>query len=118
MDSLEDRNELVLKEKNRLSRIFKDIPKDKKKAVEGLIIQAARLRILLNEMWIDISEKGDYEPFSQSENQTPYERERPVAKLYNSRDVSYHRVIKQLTDLLPDDKRNEPLPPPDGKGLL
>lgn len=118
MDNLDDRNALVQKEKNRLSKIFNDIPKDKKKVAEGLIIQAARLRVLLNEMWVDISEKGDYELFSQSENQTPYERERPVAKLYNSRDVSYHRVIKQLTDLLPDDKRIEPLPPPDGKGLL
>jgi len=56
-------------------------------------------------MWIDISEKGDYELFSQSENQAPYERERPVAKQYNSRDQSYQRIIKQLTDYLPEEKQ-------------
>lgn len=76
----------------------------KKKIAEGLFTQAARLRILLNDMWIDISKNGDYELFSQSENQLPYERERPVAKLYNARDASYQRVIKQLIDMLPEDK--------------
>ena len=50
------------------------------KVVEGLIIQAARLRVLLNEMWMDISENGDYEMFSQSDKTEPYERERPVAR--------------------------------------
>ena len=60
----------------------------------------ARLRILLDEMWIDISENGDVEMFSQSDKQEPYERERPIAKLFNSRDMSYQRIIKQLTDLI------------------
>ncbi len=104
LDELKRRNKLVYSEKYRLKQLFKDIPEDKKKIAEGLFTQAARLRILLNDMWIDISENGDYELFSQSETQTPYERERPVAKLYNSRDVTYHRVIKQLIDMLPEDK--------------
>lgn len=56
-------------------------------------------------MWIDISEKGDYKLFSQSENQAPYERERPVAKQYNSRDQSYQRGIKQFTDYLLEEKQ-------------
>ncbi|PTK70205.1 hypothetical protein BUZ24_12070, partial [Staphylococcus haemolyticus] len=30
---------------------------------------------------------------------------RPVARLYNTRDQSYQRVIKHLTDLLPKDKK-------------
>lgn len=84
--------------------MFKDIPENKLKAVDGLIIQAARLKILLDEMWIDISEHGDVEMFSQSEKQEPYERERPIAKLFNSRDLSYQRIMKQLTDLIPPEK--------------
>lgn len=118
---LENRDALVKKEKNRLNRLFKDrIPEKKKKAVEGLVIQAARLRVLLDEMWIDISENGDYELFSQSENQIPYERERPIAKLYNARDASYQRVIKQLTDLIEVAPSNNGKPPPaqDGSDLL
>lgn len=105
MADLKKRNKLVATEEKRLSKLFDDMDDDKKKVVSGLITQAARLKILLDEMWVDISEKGDYELFSQSENQIPYERERPVAKQYNSRDQSYQRVIKQLTDYLPEEKQ-------------
>lgn len=107
MSKLKERERLVKNEKNRLLRLFKDTPESKLKTVEGLIIQAARLRILLDEMWIDISEKGDVEMFSQSDKQKPYERERPIAKLFNSRDLSYQRIMKQLTDLMPDKKSDE-----------
>lgn len=120
MPDLDRRNVLVKKEKNRLNRLFKDIPDKKKKAVEGLIVQAARLRVLLDEMWIDISEKGDYEFFSQSDKQDPYERERPIAKLYNARDTSYQRVMKQLTDLIQEDitDHQKDYPASDGSDLL
>src|SRR5699024_717543 len=97
----EARNELVKKEKNRLKRIFSNIESKQMQVVSGLITQAARLRVLLDEMWEDITNGGDYELFSQSEKVEPYERERPVAKLYNSRDQSYQKVIKQLVELLP-----------------
>ena len=100
---LELRERLVKIEKQRLQELYKNIPENQKKLTEGLIIQAARLRILLDEMWIDITENGDYEMFSQSEKQTPYERERPVAKMYNSRNDSYCRILKQLSDILPEE---------------
>lgn len=102
MTTLSTRNTLVALEVDRLRELLNDIPERHRQVVEGLIIQASRLRILLDEMWIDISEKGDYEMFSQSERLDPYERERPVAKLYNSRDGAYQKVIKQLSDYLPD----------------
>lgn len=107
MADLKTRNRKVAAEEKRLTELFSEIEDDKKKVVSGLITQAARLKILLDEMWVDISEKGDYELFSQSENQVPYERERPVAKQYNTRDQSYQRIIKQLTDYLPEDKKQE-----------
>lgn len=114
---LDKRNKLVINEKERLSKLYEGIPDNKKKAVEGLITQAARLRILLDEMWVDITENGDYNLFSQSESQEPYERERPVAKLYNSRNDSYQRIIKQLSDLLPEPKE-ENKSPPGGSDLI
>ncbi|MCU0082177.1 hypothetical protein [Streptococcus danieliae] len=118
MDKLEEREKLVKKELSRLRKLFVDIPENKKKVSEGLMIQAARLRILLNDLWQDISKNGDYELFSQSENQEPYERERPAAKLYNSRDATYHKVIKQLIDLLPEEKQIDPQVVTDGSDLL
>lgn len=101
------RNESVEKETVRLKKLFSDIPDKQKKLVSGLILQAARLKVLLDEMWIDITENGDYESFTQSENTPPYEKERPVAKLFNNRDASYQKIIKQLSDYLPEEKKKE-----------
>ncbi|TJY13968.1 hypothetical protein [Staphylococcus chromogenes] len=93
----------VKKEKQRLDKIFKSIPDDKKRVAQGLIVQAARMRILLDDAWVDIQEKGDYELFTQSENAPPYERERPIAKIFNSRDAAYQKIIMQLSKLLPEE---------------
>lgn len=93
----------VKKEKARLDKIFKSIPEDKKRVAQGLIVQAARMRILLDDAWSDIQEKGDYELFTQSESTPAYERERPIAKLFNSRDAAYQKIIMQLSKLLPED---------------
>lgn len=102
------KEERVSKEQKRLLKVFKNIPKDKKTVVDGLIWQAARLRIMLDDMWGDIKTNGDTEQFSQSEKTDPYERERPVARLYNTRDKNYQTIIKQLVDLLPDDNNADP----------
>ncbi|UXR53560.1 hypothetical protein MUA82_05655 [Staphylococcus simulans] len=93
----------VKKEKVRLDKIFKSIPEDRKRVAQGLIVQAARMRILLDDAWSDIQEKGDYELFTQSESTPAYERERPIAKLFNSRDAAYQKIIMQLSKLLPED---------------
>lgn len=100
-----DNDKNVIKERKRLEKIYKDIPSEKLKVVEGLVIQAARLRVMLDYMWRDIQENGEYTMFQQSQNLPSYERERPVARLYNTRDQSYQRVIKQLTDLLPKENK-------------
>src|SRR5699024_9144347 len=107
LTKLEARNELVKKEKNRLKRIFSNTESNQMQVVSALITQAARLRVLLDEMWEGITNGGDYDLFSQSEKVEPYERERPVAKLYNSRDQSYQKVIKQLVELLPKEEQQE-----------
>lgn len=106
VNKLKERDLLVKKEINRLNKLFKDIPENKKNVVEGLITQAARLRILLNSNWEDITVNGDYEQFSQGD-QEPYDRKRPVADLYNNRDKAYQTIIRQLVDLLPDEKSKE-----------
>ena len=44
-----------------------------------------------------------------------------MAKLYNSRDVSYQRVIKQLTDLIQESAEEDSAgksPPSDGSDLI
>ncbi|MBI5975199.1 hypothetical protein [Staphylococcus canis] len=117
-NAIKEHEERVNQEKERLNKIFKEIPDDKKKATQGLIIQAARMRVLLDDAWIDIQKNGDYELFTQSENTPAYERERPIAKLYNSRDASYQKIIQQLIKLLPDEVVEEKKADNTLKGLL
>lgn len=106
MDKIEIDKE-VKKEIKRLKAIFKDIDGNNKALVDGLIIQAARLRISLNLIWEDISVNGDTEEFTQSPNTPSYERERPVARLFNNRDKNYQSIIKILTEKLPVEKAND-----------
>lgn len=86
----------------RLRCLYEDLPENRKAVAEGLIVQAARLRVRLNELNQDIEEKGLIELFSQSEKVEPYERERPAASLFIKLDKNYQAIIKQLTDMLPE----------------
>lgn len=95
------KNERVLKEVERLRRIFKDMPKDNLEMVEGLIVEAADLRIRLEDIRSDLDINGYDEMFSQSESQEPYERERPQARRYISMNKNYQSIMKQLGDYIP-----------------
>lgn len=103
----------VDKEIKRLRRIYKELPKDTLLVVEGLIVEAADLRIRLEDIRKDLDENGYDELFSQSENQEPYERERPQARRYIAMNKSYQTIMKQLGDYLPK-KPVEPKEKDDG----
>ena len=85
----------------RLTKIYKNLPPNKFAVAQGLIVQAARLRVRLNQLWEDIQENGETERFTQSEKTEPYERERPAARLFTSTDKNYQAIIKQLNELTP-----------------
>ncbi len=95
------KEERIKKELNRLKKIFKNIPENSKKSTEGLLENAAFMRISLQDLAVDLRENGMTEMFSQGEKTKPYERTRPSADLYNKLNVSYQKCVKQLTDLLP-----------------
>lgn len=93
-------------EYRRLCKIFKDLPANKFEVAQGLIVQAARLRIRLNHLWEDLQANGETELFSQSDKTDPYERERPAARLFTSTDKNYQTIIKQLVDMTPEGTRS------------
>lgn len=101
------KNERIKKEEDRLRKIYKNLQGDKKAVADGLIRRAAFMRISLEDMERDLDENGFYELFSQSENQEPYERERPVARQYQQMNKNYQSIIRQLTDLLPKEVPKE-----------
>ena len=98
-------------EEKRLRTIYKKIDKDNKAIIDGLIQRAAYMRITLEDWEKDIDENGYIEMFTQSEKTDPYERERPVIRLYNTMNKNYQSIIKQLSDLVP---KFEPTPKDDG----
>lgn len=104
--------ERVLKETRRLRSIFKDMPKDSLNMVDGLIVEAADLRVRLEDIRKDLDINGYDEMFSQSESQEPYERERPQARRYISMNKNYQSIMKQLGDYIP--KKTEPKEVDDG----
>lgn len=91
----------ISKEEKRLRKSYENIPDDKMTIADGLIRRAAYMRVTLEDYERDLDEGGYVEMFSQSDKTEPYERERPVARLYNSMNTNYQKIIKQLSDLLP-----------------
>ena len=88
----------------RLRRLYEALPPKQLALAEGLIIQAARLRVRLDKLWAELQEKGETEWFTQSDKTEPYERERPASRTFTATDKSYQSIIKQLNDMLPPDK--------------
>ena len=85
----------------RLTEIYRELPPKQFALAQGLIIQAARLRVRLDKLWAELQEKGETEWFTQSEKTDPYERERPASRTFTATDKSYQSIIKQLNDMIP-----------------
>ena len=88
---------------DRLTALYQGLPPKQFALAEGLIIQAARLRVRLDKLWAELQEKGETEWFTQSDKTDPYERERPASRTFTATDKSYQSIIKQLNDMLPAD---------------
>lgn len=102
MQKLEfDYEKAVKKEQNRLKKLFKDIPENKMKLVEGLIVQAARLRASCDALWLEIKTNGEYEDFQNGKDAEFITRETAASKTFTARDKSYLAVMKQLAEYLP-----------------
>lgn len=99
----------VKKEINRLKKIYKNLPANQFAVAQGLIVQAARLRISLDDLWADIEKNGRTEMFSQSADTEPYQRERPAAKQFVAIDKNYQAIMKQLNDICPPSAKESKL---------
>ena len=104
---IKTKEERLRGEKNRLTRLFKDLPERKKKLTIGLIERAAFMRVELEDLEADLKENGWTEPFQQSEKVEPYDRARPQGQTYNTMNASYQKIIKQLHDMLPQESQQK-----------
>lgn len=95
--------EQIKKEVNRLNQVFKNIDKDKKEVVKGLIENAAFMAVQMILMTERINVEGVTSKYQNGENQWGYKKS-PDVETYNSFIKQYTTIIKQLTDLLPKDE--------------
>ena len=89
------------KELKKLEVIVTALPEDKKKITEGLIADAAFMAEQLEKLRDYISEHGWSEEYMNGANQFG-KKSSVEADAYLKMQKSYASVIKQLTDLLPD----------------
>ena len=88
-------------EYERLSVLYQSIPSNKRSLVDGLLWQAARLRVSLDDLYADLQKNGNTEMFKQANDGVEFPRERPESKIFATRDKSYLSIIKKLDELLP-----------------
>lgn len=94
----------IKKEIAKLKKIFKEIPEDKKKLCEKLIQNAAFMSVTLEELQETVIQEGAIASFVNG-NGFSVLQEHPAQKSYNAMINRYSSVIRQLQDLLPDNKQ-------------
>ena len=92
-------------DQKRIRKSYSNIPGDLMAVVDGLIRRAAYMKIQLEDYEQDLCNKGYVEMFTQSKNLEPFERERPVVRLYNATVKNYAAITRQLSDLLPKEQK-------------
>jgi len=98
-----DKEKRIKKEKTRLKKLLKDLPEDKQKLADGLIAQAAFMRVTLEELQEIMNTDGPVELFEQGAQRML--REHPAAKTYNTMVRNYTAVCKAMFGLLPEGER-------------
>ena len=79
-----------------LLKLYEGIPANKLKLVDGLLHEAARLKVSLDDLWADIAVNGNTELNARGQ-----EVERTNSMIFTTRDKSYRATIKHLDALLP-----------------
>lgn len=99
------RARFVKNEIERITKLFDEMPPDKKELARPLIENAGFLSVTLNELREEITEKGIKEKYQNGMNQAGFKNSVEV-KTYTSMLRTYMSVIKQLSDLLPSANQN------------
>lgn len=98
----------IEKELAKLNALFKDIPDNKKKLCEGLIQNAAFIKVTLMSLQEDINEHGATMELKTGNGYTSV-KDNPSQKAYTGLIAKYPGIIKQLNEMLPEEKKGSKL---------
>lgn len=99
-----DKNKKIRKETQKLRKLFKDLTDSKKKMAEKLIENASFMSITLDELKEDIKLYGVKETYVNGKYQFGF-KESIESKTYNTMVKNYMNIVKQLNDMLPEEKK-------------
>ncbi len=102
--ALIEKNQKIRKETNKLKKLFKELPNNKKKMAEKLIENASFMSITLDELKEDIKLYGVKETYVNGKDQFGF-KESIESKTYNTMVKNYMNIMKQLNDMLPEEKK-------------
>lgn len=102
--ALIEKNQKIKKETNKLKKLFKELPNNKKKMTEKLIENASFMSITLDELKEDIKIYGVKETYVNGKDQFGF-KESIESKTYSTMVKNYMNIIKQLNDMLPEEKK-------------
>lgn len=97
-----DKDTLVNREINRLTRLFKDVDSNRRLTAKGLIEEASFMKITLQELKKEIDKNGPIDEMPQGDYSIL--REHPALKSYNTMVQRYTNIINQLTNLHPKEE--------------
>ncbi|MCE0775449.1 hypothetical protein LWF11_13115 [Clostridioides difficile] len=100
-----EKEKKIKQEVSRLKKNYKDLEKEKNKILDGLVNEAAFLKISLEETREILIREGLTEIFKQGKQE--FERERLQVKIYLNFMKLYTSVMRQLIDIIPSDKKQE-----------
>ncbi|HFL3159133.1 TPA: hypothetical protein ACG3JU_003533 [Clostridioides difficile] len=100
-----EKEKKIKQEVSRLKKNYKDLEKEKVKILDGLVNEAAFLKISLEETREILTKEGLTEIFKQGKQE--FERERLQVKIYLNFMKLYSSVMKQLIDIIPSEIKQE-----------
>lgn len=100
-----EREKKIKQEINRIKKLYKDLPKDKVKVVDGLVTEASFMKLSLEELRADLFKNGHTELYENGSQVCT--RERPQSKVYATMIQRYSNVMKQLIDYMPEEEKKE-----------
>ncbi|MCC0627744.1 hypothetical protein IC171_02355 [Clostridioides sp. ES-S-0171-01] len=100
-----EKEKKIKQEVSRLKKNYKDLEKEKIKILDGLVNEAAFLKISLEETREILTKEGLTEIFKQGKQE--FERERLQVKIYLNFMKLYSSVMKQLIDIIPNNIKQE-----------
>jgi hypothetical protein len=100
------KQERIFEQIGKLNRLFIDIPENQRELVQDLIGNASFIIITLQDLQKDINEQGVVIEYQNGANQWG-QKQSPQIEVYNKLMANYLKVVKQLVELVPEQKIQE-----------